>query len=218
MTLYLDSARPDDARRAAALGYVGGITTNPKLLAATGCPLEESVAALLAILPGPLFFQPLCDDYDCMRRQTFQLRNVDPSHLIAKLPCTRDGLRLVADIHRDVRCGVTAVYSPAQALAAVEAGAAFILPYFSRMMRHLPDARGTLGAMRAVIDRAGTGCRLVVASVKTPDEVVEALLAGGHDITAPIEVLEGLSQHELTTTAMKEFMEAAATLRPRPHA
>ena len=46
MGIYLDSANPDEARRAQELGFVEGVTTNPKLIAQTGRPGLDVLAEL----------------------------------------------------------------------------------------------------------------------------------------------------------------------------
>ena len=48
MALYLDSACPEDARRAMDLGFVVGITTNPTLLAKAGGSPFDRIAELVA--------------------------------------------------------------------------------------------------------------------------------------------------------------------------
>jgi len=58
MGLYLDSASPADARRAKELGFVVGITTNPKLLSRVDRPAEEVLPALSRALgEGLVFYQ-----------------------------------------------------------------------------------------------------------------------------------------------------------------
>jgi hypothetical protein len=46
------------------------------------------------------------------------------------------------------------------------------------------------------------------ASLKSTPQVVDAILRGSHDITAPLEVLRGLPAHPLTESAVREFAAA----------
>ena len=52
MSLLLDSALAQDARKAMALGFVTGITTNPSLMAKVNRPAEQVIAEIADICPG----------------------------------------------------------------------------------------------------------------------------------------------------------------------
>jgi transaldolase len=60
--------------------------------------------------------------------------------------------------------------------------------------------------------------RLLAASVKSPSDVTEALLAGAHDITAGADVIKSLLRDPLSDQALaqfaadwKQFEESAAS-------
>ena len=57
MTLFLDSAVVAEAQQAMALGFVGGITTNPTLMAKVEGQPFDIIAELADICPGPVFYQ-----------------------------------------------------------------------------------------------------------------------------------------------------------------
>ena len=66
MTLYLDLALVYEARVARDLGWVGGILTNPTLLAQSELPPEETLRALAAAMPGEIFYQLTAPDLESM--------------------------------------------------------------------------------------------------------------------------------------------------------
>ena len=57
MQILLDSAILDEARQAAAWGWVSGATTNPTLLAQSSLPPAETLRELGKLLPGQIFYQ-----------------------------------------------------------------------------------------------------------------------------------------------------------------
>lgn len=61
--------------------------------------------------------------------------------------------------------------------------------------------------MAAILE--GTDCQILAASIKTPVEAVEALLAGAHHLSLPWEVLVAMAHHDLTELALQEFAGAA---------
>jgi transaldolase len=57
----------------------------------------------------------------------------------------------------------------------------------------------------AVLEQLDSSTRILAASLKSAPQVVEAVLDGAHDITAPLDVLRALPAHPLTESAVREF-------------
>ena len=209
MTLYLDSASVDDARRSAALGYVAGITTNPALLAATGGAPTEVIPALCDVHPGTVFYQPIAAEAVAREAEVRRIAGLRPGRVGIKLPAQPDnfplGARLVAEGYV---VGITAIFSPAQVFVSCAAGVAFVVPYVNRSTRLLGDGPGLVRGMRAVIDACGSPVRILAASIKSPDEAMEAILAGAHALTLPLALIQELGRHELSERAIADFAEA----------
>ena len=214
MTLLLDSASLDDAAAAAALGFVRGVTTNPALMAKeTKEPLAHLERVLSAFPRGAVCYQPSRTAYAEMETEARAAAALAPERVVAKLPATPDAVRLAAGLVDDgIRCALTAVYSPAQALLAHETGCTWIIPYVDRAARHSTGGLEVIDALAAMLARLQSSTRILAASLKSPGQLVEAILHGSHDATAPLEVLRGLSAHPLTESAVREF---AAAWEPR---
>ncbi|GIW06920.1 MAG: putative transaldolase [Dehalococcoidia bacterium] len=203
--LLLDSAIPDEARRAASLGYVSGATTNPTLIARSGLPARQVIDALLTALPGPVFYQPIGDTAAAIVVESRQIAAADPRRVVVKLPCTPAGLAAGALLRPELTFGVTAIFTPAQVLVAAAAGARYVLPYLNRLSRLVGDGAAVIRQMAAV---AGA-VELVVASIKSPGEAVAAAQAGATHLTMPLAVLEAMALSPLTDLAMDEFRRAS---------
>ena len=207
--LYLDSAGVDDARRAARLAYVQGITTNPKLMAESGRrPLEQLEALLEAFPGGPVFFQP--GSVERAEAELVEALRLGDGRVVAKLPAQSPMFSLGAELARaGVTVAYTAVYSPAQALVAASAGAAWVICYVDRAARLRPDSpvvAPVAGALRA----AGSSVGVLAASIKSPEQAVESVMQGADAVTAGLAVLEALAQDPLTDSAVDEFVRAAS--------
>ena len=208
--IYLDSAGLDDARRAAQLGYVRGITTNPKLMAESGRqPLEQLEALLEAFPAGRVFFQPGSPE-----RATTELAEalrLGGQRVVAKLPAQAQMFSLGTDLARDgVTVAYTAVYSPAQALVAASAEATWVIPYVDRAARLRPDSP-VVAAIAGVLRAAGSSVRVLAASIKSPEQAVESVMQGADAVTAGLTVLEALAHDPLTDSAVEEFAKAASS-------
>jgi len=205
MAILLDSASLDDAAAAARLGFVRGITTNPALMAReTKEPLAHLARLLEAFPEGPICYQPTRSTYEEMDEQARTASALAPDRVVAKLPATLEAITLATELLKDgIPSALTAVYSPAQALLAHEAGCTWIIPYVDRAARH--SAGAVVVEQAAILEQLDSATRILAASLKTGPQVVESILDGAHDITAPLDVLKALPAHPLTESAVREF-------------
>jgi len=205
MAILLDSASVDDAAAAARLGFVRGITTNPALMAReTREPLAHLERLLEAFPTGPVCYQPTLSTPEVMDDEARAAAALAPDRVVAKLPATLDAITLAAALRADgIRCALTAVYSPAQAMLAHEAGCDWVIPYVDRAARH--SAGAVVIELAEMLEQLDSPTRILAASLKTAPQVVEAVLDGSHDVTAPLDVIRGLPAHPLTESAVREF-------------
>jgi transaldolase len=98
---------------------------------------------------------------------------------------------------------ITSLYTPAQALVANASGAKYALYYHNRAKRLLPDGADLARQLVEVL--AHTETRVVAASLKTPQELLEACLAGVPIVSAPFGVLAQLPENEFSVAAVEEF-------------
>ncbi len=203
MALYLDSAQLEDAQQAIAWGWVKGITTNPTLLAQSPQPPAETLGRLAAICPGELYYQLLSPDLPGMIREAERAREILGPKLVLKIPATPVGFTAVARLAPEIPCSVTAIYSPAQALVAAEAGARYAIAYVNRATRLLGDGIALVAAMRAVLQ--GSPTTILAASLKSPEEAAAAYQAGAEHLTLPLAMLKALAHHDLSEQTVADF-------------
>ena len=155
MAILLDSASLDDAAAAAKLGFVRGITTNPALMAReTREPLAHLARLLEAFPEGPICYQPTRSGYEEMDEQARAASALAPDRVVAKLPATLEAITLATALLKDgIPSALTAVYSPAQALLAHEAGCTWIIPYVDRAARH--SAGAVVVEQAALLEQVG---------------------------------------------------------------
>jgi len=206
MAIYLDSAQHDEIREATAWGFVAGITTNPALLAAAGEVSLDVLKPLCELIPGQVFFQLTTHNLNAMLLEGQAAFSVSPSQVVLKVPCTLDGLRVVARLSLEIPCALTTVFSPAQAFLAREAGARYVIPYMNQSTRLLGDGSALIAGMARVLGNSGRHTtEIVAASVKSPAEAVAALDAGAHHLTLPLEVIREMARHPLSEQAIERF-------------
>jgi transaldolase len=69
-----------------------------------------------------------------------------------------------------------------------------------------------VSAIREVLQAADTDTQLLAASVKTPAEVVETVLAGAQHLTLHLDLILALGEHPLSVQAIDDFERA---MKPR---
>jgi transaldolase len=83
----------------------------------------------------------------------------------------------------------------------------FIIPYFNRLERAGVDASERIAEMAELFHNQQLPTRILVASIKSPQEAVAALAAGAHDITAGPQVLLAMVTDPLTDEAVEKFTQ-----------
>ncbi len=212
MSLFLDSAIVEEARQAGGLGFVVGCTTNPTLLARAGFDdAKEAMRALSPLFEGTVFCQLASRTADDMRQEAESLLQVS-SNVGLKIACTLEGLRFAAEVSSRATVAMTAVFTPGQAYLAAQAGAHYVIPYVNRLTRFTGDGPSVIDSMASIL--APTTTEILAAGIKSPQEAVEALLAGAHHVSLPLEVILAMAQNALTDQAMADF-DAAWAARAR---
>ena len=212
MALYLDSASVQDVRRAAELGFVVGVTTNPKLLARVDRPTEKVLPALSDALcaalgeQGTVFYQLTAPTVAEREAEARRIAGLRPGRIGVKIPCTTENLAMLPRLADEgLTCAVTAVFSPYQVLLACEVGAGYVVPYVNRATRQLGDGIGLVQEMAAVCQVTGGSTEVLAASFRNMTEVVRAVRAGADHVTIPLDLLESLGHHPLSERAIADF-------------
>jgi transaldolase len=179
------------------------------LIAKTGRRAEDVIVDLCAVAPGIVFHQLTAASRDGLVAEAERFLSLAPGRVGLKVPCHLEGMRIVRAFADRATCAVTAVYSPAQAYLASEAGARFVIPYVNRAARQGVDALALVRQMAAVVEAGSHGSEVLAASVKSAEEAAAVTMAGARHLTLPWSVLVTLAEHPLTSQALAEFDAAS---------
>jgi transaldolase len=211
MAIFLDSANPQHAADAFPLGFLAGVTTNPALLAAQGGDPMNTIRQVAEHSSGLIFYQPLAESLEAMEEEMRRVHVFLGERLVAKIPCCPAGFELVARLQDDMPCAMTAVFSAGQVFAAACAGVRYALPYLNRMTRLGGDGAAVVERMAEIASTSDL--ELVVASIKSVDEMELAILAGADHVTLPFAVIQEIIDHPLSRQAIADFAAAAKGLK-----
>jgi len=212
MKLFLDTASIEEIRTINAWGVLGGVTTNPSLLAKEGTTPEARWKEILTEVHGDVSLEVTALDADGMVEQGRTLADMGPNAVV-KVPMTPAGLEAATELKKGgIRINVTLVFSPAQAILAAEAGAYCVSPFLGRLDDVAADGMEVLRSICDLYAVQGYDTKVLAASLRHPMHVVESALAGADIATMPFEVFTKLVKHPLTDLGLERFTADWRTL------
>jgi len=206
MKLYLDTANVKEIQEGAHLGLIDGVTTNPSLVAKEGRSFKEMLLEICNMIDGPISAEVVGVESEAMIKEGRDLAKVH-KNIVVKVPLIPEGLRATKKLSAEgIRVNVTLCFSPTQALLAAKAGAWCVSPFIGRLDDVSSDGMALIRQIVTIYKNYDYKTQVLVASVRHPQHVVDAALAGGHICTMPYSVFQQLVKHPLTDIGLKKFL------------
>ena len=206
MQLFLDTTDTAVLKDLVTTGLVDGVTTNPTLIAKSGRNMLEVIAEICSVIEGPVSAEVAAMDVAGMLAEGRKLAGI-AANIVVKVPLTREGLTATrAFTAEGIQTNVTLCFSAAQALLAAKAGATYISPFIGRLDDHGANGMDLITEIRAIYDTYDFDTEILAASIRSPQHVTEAALAGADCATIPPEVFLALFKHPLTERGLQQFM------------
>lgn len=208
MKLFLDTGDVEEVKRASEWGVIDGVTTNPTLIAKSGKGFRETVLKICDLVPGgAISAEVVATDYDTMLKEALEISSWH-EQIVVKVPLIEPGIKLVATLsERGVRTNVTLVFTVSQAMLAAKVGATFISNFVGRVDDISGDGMQAVADTVEMVEAYGYESEVLVASVRHPQHVVQALAARAHIATMPFGVMQQLFKHPLTDSGLKRFLD-----------
>jgi transaldolase len=211
LRFLIDSADVSDWAELWPLGLFHGITTNPTLLRRAELPCTiDTLAGLvdrsLSLGCQELHLQAWGVGPEQLLSHAQALHALAPGHIVIKLPLTEGGLRSAALlVASGVRVTLTACYSSSQVLAAAGLGATYVAPYLGRISDTGADGRSEVIRMKRCLDGVGTSTRLLVASIRSIEDILTLAPLGVDTYTLSPSLARKLWTHPSTEEAVAHF-------------
>jgi len=208
MEFFLDTANLDEIRDAASYGILDGVTTNPSLVSMEGEQkgFKELVKEICDIVDGPVSAEVLSTDIERMLDEARDLARID-ERVVVKMPLTDDGIKATKIVSDEgINVNVTLCFSSSQALVAAKAGAAYISPFVGRLDDISESGMQLIRDIVDIYDNYNFKTKVLVASVRHPDHIVQSAKAGAHVATMPYKIFKQLLKHPLTDIGLERFL------------
>ena len=216
--LYLDTADITAWDDLMPTGLFHGITTNPLLAVRAGLNYpninwsdmanrarELGAKELHAQVYGPTA------GYVDWAAKLYDIGKATGIETVVKIPLVEDAIRTTSAIKAlGGRILMTACYDAKQLLMAQALGADFIAPYFGRMVEAGMEAERHLSAMAKMAETPPVDCKILVASLRTADQMVSLATQGHTHFTIAPKIARDLMTSAKSIEAFHAF-EAAVT-------
>ncbi len=211
MEIFLDTANLDEIRQILPWGIISGLTTNQKiLLREKGVDFRQHMETILSLIEGPVSVEVTSSRPDEFIDEAREYASWG-DQVVIKIPMYGDGraLEAVSILEKEgIATNVTALMSPNQVLLAACAGATYASIFFRRIRDYGDDPERVITQSRQLLDWDGFKTRIIAGSIRDPQDVIQAGVAGAHVVTIPYKILVQMPMHPKTEETIAEFDRA----------
>ncbi len=211
MKIFLDTAVIDEIKKGLETGLVDGVTTNPTLVSQAKVDFKTAIRQIASLPNAPSDWAVSAEvtAMDCagMVREGIELAAIHSS-VVIKVPLTVEGLKACKALsEKKIKTNATLVFSANQAILAAKAGAAYVSPFVGRLDDVGQNGMQLISDIKAIYGNYGYKTKIIVASIRSPQHVIQSGLAGADVVTIPTKIFNQMFSHPLTDIGVKKFME-----------
>lgn len=197
MELFIDDGNLDEIGELIDTYPCDGVTTNPTILSKAGNPDPMDQLHKIRAAIGDdrtLFAQAVSRDADGMVREAEHLVAELGKNTVVKVPVTAEGIKAIAVLAQEGLsiCG-TVVYGIMPGFLAAKAGARYLAPYVNRLDCLGYDGVAIASKLNQVVKASGYGAKVLGASFKNAQQVIELAAAGIESVTVAPEVFHKMA-------------------------
>jgi transaldolase len=209
--IFLDTASLNEIEEISSWGIVDGVTTNQKIfLAEGGVDFRRRVQDICHIVDGPISVETTKNS---VRELLDEAREYASWHknIVIKVAMfgSGDGLKVVSQLAKEgIRSNMTVMMTFNQLVLATKAGATFVSLFYNRSKEAGEDPNQIIRDYANFAKEGGYSSRLIVGSIRTPDDVASAIASGAHIMTIPTKILKAMPFNKRTEETIAEFDKA----------
>ena len=119
------------------------------------------------------------------------------------------GLKAVKILSENgIKTNVTAMMNLNQAFLAIAAGATYASLFFNRIRDSGDDPVEIVKQAKEAIDQGGYKTKIIVGSIRKPEDIAEIITTNAHIVTIPYKILMQMPHHPRTVSTLEEFDKA----------
>jgi transaldolase len=214
MKIFLATADIDDVAWGAAHGMLDGVLTTPGLIADQGvADARAHLLDLCRLVHGPIFASVMAIDSAEAYRDGKDLAKIS-DQIVVQIPLVEQTLGAMRRLHADgIRVASTHVFTTAQALLAVRAGASSVVTSLDQLDAAGHDSLRVIRDIRVAFDSSSAECDVIAVYPASPTQFGACAMAGADAAAIPGELCRSLLVHPLTDRGVEAFQSDVARLR-----
>ena len=208
---FLDTASLKEIQEFTRWGIADGVTTNQKIfLSEGGVDFKRQVLKICALVKGPVSVETTKSAVPDLLKEA---RNYASWHknIVVKVAMHGDGrgLQVVHQLAKErISTNMTVMMTFNQLVLAAKAGATYVSLFYNRSKEAGENPVQIIKDYVAVAKEGKLSARLIVGSIRTPDDVALAVAAGAHIMTVPAKILRQMPFNKRTEETIEEFDKA----------
>ncbi len=215
MEIFIDSASITEIEKWLKMGILDGVTTNPSIMLKDDVLDMEAGAKEIATLinPRPLSVEVTTNDLEEMVTQAREFARWAPN-IVIKIPqINQDGTPCYGVIKQleseGIKVNATVALSLGQVILAAKAGATYVSIFAGRIGDEGGNPAEVIRNAVEWLERWNYKSRVIVGSVRTVADVLDAAVAGAHIITIPPAQIDKMADHKYSRETVKQFISDA---------
>jgi transaldolase len=209
--IFLDTASLTECEELASWGIADGVTTNQKIfLSEGGVDFKQRVRDICEAVKGPVSVETTMSREEDLLTEAREYASWHKL-VVVKVAMSADGtgLKVVRQLAKEgIRTNMTLMMTYNQLILAAKAGATYVSLFFNRSKEAGEDPVQIIKDYVATAKESGLKARLIVGSIRTPEDVAHAMAAGAHIMTIPTKILRQMPYNKRTEETRVEFDKA----------
>jgi transaldolase len=211
---FIDTANVKEIKEILPWGILSGVTTNQKIFSCEkGINFKDRVKEILSVIDAPLSIEvtKTNESDEAMIEEAKEYSSWNPKNIVIKIPMFGNGrgLILANKLHKlKIKTNVTCLITTNQVVLAALSGATYASIFYCRVRDAGGDPVKVLQDSKRIIQESGLQTKIIVGSIRKPEDVAEAAAAGAPIITITPKVLLQMPFSQKTEDTIKEFDQA----------
>lgn len=208
MKIFLDTANMKEIEKYREMGLIDGVTTNPTILLKDKVDFKEFTKF---IHPMPVSLEVTTNDLPEMLVQARKLRELN-DNVVIKIPQENQyGVpcyTVINQLEREgIRVNATVAMSFSHVIFSAKARATYISIFAGRLGDEGGSAYDVIKQSVNWLTRWKFRSEIIVGSIRSVADVLQAVNAGAHIITIPPDIMKKMADHKYTRDTVKQFIE-----------
>ena len=210
MEFLLDTANLETIRKYNEIYNITGVTTNPVIISRESCEFFPRLLAIREIIGDKqLHVQVTASSMEEMLMEAEAIGRRIDKNVYIKVPANEEGIKTMKALKAaGYNVTATIIYTVQQAIMSANVGADYAAPYFNHICNNTYDAVQVIGDMAKMLKMYNKPTKLLAASFRNTNQILQALSAGAEAVTVAPELYATMLENPFVNATMQKFTAA----------